>query len=68
MKYCLIGDAAHIDSVKGKNIDTASQEDLKKFNKNKKLIKKWAKKYSGTLLHKCTILMISSSKYCCVFF
>jgi hypothetical protein len=40
MKFCLIADAKHADIAKGA-MDTVSADDLKKFNKNKKLIKKW---------------------------
>jgi large subunit ribosomal protein L10Ae len=49
MKFCLIGDAKHMDDAVSLalGIDTISGDDLKKFNKNKKLIKKWAHKYDG---------------------
>ena len=48
LKICLIGDAKHIQEVKEKNIvvDVIDFDGLKTFNKDKKLIKKWAKKYS----------------------
>ena len=48
LKICLIGDAKHLQIVKEKNIqiDTMDFDALKTFNKDKKLIKKWAKKYS----------------------
>jgi large subunit ribosomal protein L10Ae len=44
----LIGDAKHIEEAKllnDPNLDTMDLEGLKKFNKEKKPIKKWAKKY-----------------------
>ena len=51
MKICLIGDAKHVQEVKEKNIsvDVMDFDALKTFNKDKKLIKKWAKKYSMLL-------------------
>jgi large subunit ribosomal protein L10Ae len=42
----LIGDAKHLDEAKGLDIDVIDLEGLKKFNKEKKPIKKWAKKYN----------------------
>lgn len=44
-KICIIGDVAHIDEATLIGLDTMSMDDLKKFNKDKKLIKRWAKKY-----------------------
>jgi len=51
MKLCLIADAKHADEVKksGLDIDVTSMDELKKFNKDKKQIKKWAKKYTMLL-------------------
>lgn len=47
IKLMLIGDAKHIEEAEALDtpIDTISIDALKKFNKNKKDIKKWAKKY-----------------------
>lgn len=47
LKICIIADAAHEDEVKKQNIDidVVSLDFLKKFNKDKKVTKKWAKKY-----------------------
>jgi large subunit ribosomal protein L10Ae len=42
----LIGDAKHLEEAKALDIDAIDLEGLKKFNKEKKPIKKWAKKYS----------------------
>ena len=48
LKICLIADAKHEDEVKKNNIecDVTTLDALKKFNKDKKLVKKWAKKYA----------------------
>jgi large subunit ribosomal protein L10Ae len=45
IKICVIGDQAHCEEAAELGLDTKSMDDLKKFNKNKKDIKKWAKKY-----------------------
>merc|ERR1719387_555382 len=52
MKICFIADEKHSDEAKAANltsVDVVSMEFLKKFNKDKKLIKNWAKKYSVLL-------------------
>jgi len=49
LKLCVLGDQAHIDEAKGCGMPFMAVDDLKKFNKNKKLIKKFAKKYYGFL-------------------
>lgn len=48
LKICLIGDAKHLQIVKerGIQIDAVDFDFLKTFNKDKKLIKAWAKKYT----------------------
>ena len=57
LKICLIADARHEAEAKkeGLDIDVTSLEELKKFNKDKKLVKKWAKQYS-VLLASDTVL------------
>merc|ERR1719453_3009512 len=47
LKICLIADQKHQDEVtaNGIQIEVTTLDNLKKFNKDKKLIKKWAKKY-----------------------
>ena len=46
VKICVIGDAAHLEEAKKiEGIETKDLEGLKAFNKVKKDIKKWAKKY-----------------------
>ncbi len=51
LKICLIGDAKHLDIVKAQNIqvDAVDFDFLKTFNKDKKLVKKWAKQYAMLL-------------------
>lgn len=44
-KICIIGDAAHIDEAKALKLDYIDVDGVTKFNKDKKLIKRWAKKY-----------------------
>lgn len=48
LKICLIADQKHADEAAANNLDVevTTLENLKKFNKDKKLIKKWAKKFS----------------------
>lgn len=46
LKICVIGDAAHLEEAKKiEGLDTKDLDGLKAFNKVKKDIKKWAKKY-----------------------
>ncbi len=40
MKVCVLGDHKHCEDAKELGIDSMSVEDLKKLNKNKKLVKK----------------------------
>ena len=51
LKICLIGDAKDLDIVKAQNIqvDAVDFDFLKTFNKDKKLVKKWAKQYTMLL-------------------
>lgn len=46
LKLCILGDAKHCEEAAGNGIDAMDVEALKKLNKNKKLIKKMAKKYA----------------------
>ena len=59
LKICLIADAKHAEEAKknglDKDIDITDLDTLKKFNKDKKLVKKWAKKYA-VLLASDTVL------------
>jgi large subunit ribosomal protein L10Ae len=58
MKLCILADAAHIDKAKAIGLEFMSVEDLKKLNKNKKLIKKLAKKYDAFLASEALIKQI----------
>ena len=53
MKVCLIGTVNHVDQAKEIGLDFKSLDDLKKFNKEAKEIKKWARRYD--------ILLVSES-------
>ena len=65
LKICLIADQKHADEVAANpaiNVDVINMDELKKFNKDKKLIKKWAKKYSlllatDTLIKKIPVVL-----------
>jgi large subunit ribosomal protein L10Ae len=48
LKICLIADQKHADEAAAANlgIEVTTLDNLKKFNKDKKLIKRWAKKFS----------------------
>ena len=47
MSVCILADAAHVDQAKLIDLEFMTVEDLKKLNKNKKLVKKLAKKYDA---------------------
>jgi large subunit ribosomal protein L10Ae len=47
MSICILGDQFDIDRAKHGGVDAMSADDLKKLNKNKKLIKKLARKYDA---------------------
>src|ERR1700759_5089686 len=47
MNVCILGDQHDIDRAKHIGVDAMSADDLKKLNKNKKLIKKLARKYDA---------------------
>merc|ERR1712061_326280 len=48
-KVCVLGDQAHIDEAKEKNIPAMSADDPKKLNKDKKKVKRLAKSYDAFL-------------------
>jgi len=58
MKFCVLADQVHIDAAAKLNIDPKDVEALKKFNKNKKLIKKMADKYDSFLASESLIRQI----------
>jgi len=49
MAVCILGDQQHCDEAKANNVQHMDTEALKKLNKNKKLVKKLAKKYDAFL-------------------
>merc|ERR1712157_396385 len=49
LKVGIIGNAVHCEEAERINVDKMSVDDLKKFNKNKKVIKKFAKKFDAFL-------------------
>jgi len=49
MKVCILGDAFHCEKAQGLGLDFKNADGLKNFNKNKKQIKKFAKKYHAFL-------------------
>merc|ERR1712006_60012 len=57
-KICIIGDAAHNDEAESKGLPHMSADDLKKLNKDKKLVKKLAKKYDAFLASESLIKQI----------
>ncbi|KAI9293824.1 60S ribosomal protein L1-B [Neoconidiobolus thromboides FSU 785] len=58
MSVCVLGDAFHCEQAKEVGLETMSVDDLKKLNKNKKLIKKLAKKYDAFLASEALIKLI----------
>ena len=45
LKVCIIGDLGHCEEAQALGVDNIDMDGLKKFNKDKKVIKRWAKKY-----------------------
>jgi len=58
MKVCVLGDQVHLDQAKELGIPAMSADDLKKMNKDKKLVKKLAKKYNAFLASESLIKQI----------
>lgn len=58
MTVAIMGDALHCDQAKEVGLEFMSVDDLKKLNKNKKLIKKLAKKYDAFLASEALIKQI----------
>jgi large subunit ribosomal protein L10Ae len=57
-KVAIIGDAVHLAEASNLKLDSYGIEDLKKFNKKKKTIKKFAKKYDFFLASDSVIKII----------
>merc|ERR1712027_153365 len=49
MNMCILGDESHCDEAKANNLSYMDVDALKKLNKDKKLVKKLAKKYDAFL-------------------
>ncbi|KAK1607064.1 hypothetical protein QYE76_030737 [Lolium multiflorum] len=58
MRVCMLGDASHVDQAEKLGLDSMDVESLKKMNKNKKLVKKLAKKYHAFLASEAIIKQI----------
>merc|ERR1712159_878566 len=58
MKICILGDAAHCEQAQKLNMNFKSVEDLKKLNKNKKLVKKLAQQFDSFLASQALIPQI----------
>lgn len=58
MKVCVLGDVKHCEQAQSIGVDSRSVEDLKKLNKNKKLVKKLAKGYHAFLASEAVIKQI----------
>merc|ERR1719213_1494207 len=58
MKVCVLGDAVHCDQAQKGNFPFKSVEDLKKLNKNKKLVKKLAQSFDAFLASQVLIPQI----------
>lgn len=50
MKICLIGSMIHMEQAQAIGLDCVNLDDLKKFNKDRQAIKKWARKYDVLLV------------------
>jgi large subunit ribosomal protein L10Ae len=58
LKLCMLGDAKHCEEAAALGLDVMDVEALKKLNKNKKLVKKMAKKYNAFLASEAVIKQI----------
>ncbi|XP_047058458.1 60S ribosomal protein L10a-1-like [Lolium rigidum] len=58
MRVCMLGDAQHVEEAGKMGLDYMDVESLKKMNKNKKLVKKLAKKYHAFLASEAIIKQI----------
>ena len=50
MKFCVIGTIGHVEEAKELKHEGVLVDDLKKFNNEPKLIKKWARKFDAILV------------------
>ncbi|KAL6061065.1 60S ribosomal protein L10A [Balamuthia mandrillaris] len=58
LRVCVLGDEAHCDEAKAAGVDALSVEDLKKYNRDKKMVKKLAASYDAFLASPTVIRMI----------
>jgi len=58
MKVCILGDQVHCDQAKANDLPNMDIDALKKLNKDKKLVKKLAKKYDAFLASESLIRQI----------
>lgn len=58
MTVCVFGDQVDCDRAKSIGVDAMSVDDLKKLNKNKKLIKKLARKYHAFIASEALIKQV----------
>merc|ERR1712054_180633 len=58
MRVCVLGDAYHCEKAASMGLEFKNAEGLKNFNKNKKLIKKFAKKYHAFVASESLIKQI----------
>ncbi|CAD5212188.1 unnamed protein product [Bursaphelenchus xylophilus] len=58
MKVCILGDQKHCDEAKEAGLPCMTADDLKKLNKDKKLVKKLAKSYDAFLASDALIKQI----------
>lgn len=58
LKVCVLGDVKHCEEAEALGVDQRSVEDLKKLNKNKKLVKKLAKQYHAFMASEAVIKQI----------
>merc|ERR1719238_1117105 len=58
LKICVLGDAVHCEQAQNSGLPFMSVDDLKKLNKNKKLVKNLAQRYDGFLASQVLIPQI----------
>lgn len=58
MKICVLGDAAHCEKAQGYDMPFKSVDDLKKLNKNKKMVKKLAQTFDAFMASQSMIPQI----------
>jgi len=58
MKICVLGDAKHMEEAQGQEMPCKSVEDLKKLNKNKKMVKKLAQQFDAFIASQALIPQI----------